>query len=78
MALTLVLLVAAGLFAQSLRNLGRVELGVKPDHVIGFSIAPKLNGYTAERTAALARRLTEDLAGAARRALGHGGAARAR
>ena len=60
-ALTLVLLVAAGLFTQSLRNLSRVELGVKVDHVIGFSIAPKLNGYTSERTAALARQLTEDL-----------------
>jgi len=60
-ALTLVLLVAAGLFTQSLRNLSRVELGVKVDHVIGFSIAPKLNGYTSERTAALARQLTDDL-----------------
>ncbi len=61
MALTLVLLVAAGLFTQSLRNLSRVELGLKLDNVIGFSVAPKLNGYTAERTAAFARRLTEDL-----------------
>jgi predicted permease len=60
-ALTLVLLVAAGLFVQTLRNLGRVELGLKPDHVIGFSIAPKLNGYTAERAALFARTLTERL-----------------
>jgi predicted permease len=60
-ALTLVLLVAAGLFVGSLRNLGRVELGLKPDHVIGFSISPKLNGYSAERTAALARELADRL-----------------
>ena len=60
-ALTLVLLVAAGLFTQSLRNLGKVELGLKPDHVIGFSISPALNGYSTERTLALARQLTEDL-----------------
>ena len=60
-ALTLVLLVAAGLFTQSLRNLSRVELGVKLENVIGFSVAPKLNGYTSERTATLARQLTEDL-----------------
>ncbi len=60
-ALTLVLLVAAGLFTRSLRNLSKVELGVKLDNVIGFSIAPELNGYTSERTAALARQLTEDL-----------------
>lgn len=60
-ALTLVLLVAAGLFARSLRNLGRVELGLKPENLIGFAIDPDLNGYTAERTAVLARRLTEGL-----------------
>jgi hypothetical protein len=60
-ALTLVLLVAAGLFVGSLRNLGRVELGLKPDHVIGFSISPKLNGYSAERTSALARELADRL-----------------
>ena len=60
-ALTLVLLVAAGLFVRSLGNLGRVDLGFRPDQVIGFSVAPKLNGYTAERTAGLARQLTERL-----------------
>ena len=60
-ALTLVLLVAAGLFTQSLRNLGRVELGVRIDHVIGFSVSPELNGYSPERTALLARQLTEEL-----------------
>ena len=58
-ALTLVLLVVAGLFVDSLRNLARVELGFKPDHVIGFSIDPSASGYTPERTAALARGLTE-------------------
>lgn len=62
-ALTLVLLVAAGLFARSLGNLGRVELGLRPDHVIGFTIAPELNGYSAERSAELARGLTERLKG---------------
>jgi putative ABC transport system permease protein len=61
-ALTLVLLVGAGLFVRSLRNLGRVELGLKPDRVLGFSIAPKLNAYSARRTADLARRLTEAVA----------------
>jgi len=62
-ALTLVLLVAAGLFARSLSNLARVDLGVRPENVIGFVIAPNLNGYSAERTADFARRLTEDLKG---------------
>lgn len=62
-ALTLVLLVAAGFFARSLQNLGRVELGLRPDHVIGFTISPDLNGYSSQRTADLARRLTERLKG---------------
>ncbi|HEY1249966.1 MAG TPA: ABC transporter permease [Thermoanaerobaculia bacterium] len=60
-ALTLVLLIAAGLFAQSLRNLGRVDLGLKTENVITFSISPALIGYPAERTMSLGRRLTEDL-----------------
>jgi predicted permease len=58
-ALTLVLLVGAGLFGRSLGNLAGVELGLRPQNVLGFSISPELNGYTAERTAALARALTE-------------------
>jgi predicted permease len=61
-ALTLVLLVSAGLFTRSLRNLGQVELGLKPDHVLSFSLSPDLNGYSPVRTAALARRLTDGLA----------------
>ncbi len=60
-ALTLVLLVAAGLFAQSLRNLGRVDLGLKTTNVLSFTVSPALIGYPAERTMTLARRLTEDL-----------------
>jgi putative ABC transport system permease protein len=60
-ALTLVLLVASGLFVRSLSNLGRVELGLRPDHVLGFTLSPELNGYPADRTAALARDLTQRL-----------------
>ena len=60
-ALTLILLVAAGLFAQSLRNLWRVDLGLEPDHVIGFSVSPALDGYSTDRSLALARQLTDDL-----------------
>src|SRR5262249_53772163 len=60
-ALTLVLLVAAGLFTRSLRNLGRVDLGLRTDHVIDFTIAPALNGYSTDRALLLAQQLTEDL-----------------
>jgi predicted permease len=60
-ALTLVLLVAAGLFARTLQNLGRVDLGFKPDHVLGFTIAPDSSGYTALRTARFGQELIEAL-----------------
>jgi len=60
-ALTLVLLVAAGLFVRTLQNLGRVDLGLKPDGLIGFTVAPELNGYSAERTAGMGRALIESL-----------------
>jgi len=60
-ALTLVLLVAAGLFVRSLGNLGRVALGFRPDHLIGFSVAPQLNGYDGPRMAAFDRQLLDRL-----------------
>ena len=62
MALTLVLLVAAGLFARSLQNLRAVDLGVQPDRLIGFAVAPKLNGYNPQRTAQFTTDLTRRLA----------------
>jgi predicted permease len=58
-ALTLILLVAAGLFVDTLRNIARVDVGLNPDHVVGFSVSPKLNGYSPARTAEFARQLTE-------------------
>ena len=60
-ALTLVLLVAAGLFVRSLGNLGRVALGFRADHLIGFSVAPQLSGYTGERSATFSRQLLDRL-----------------
>ena len=50
--LTTVLLVGAGLFAHSLNNLQRLDLGLRADHLITFSIAPELNGYSPQRTIA--------------------------
>ncbi len=51
--LTTVLLVGAGLFTRSLNNLKRIDLGMRPDNMIAFSIAPELNGYSPQRTIAL-------------------------
>jgi len=60
-ALTLVLLVTTGLFVDSLRNIGHVNLGLEPDQVLGFSVAPALNGYSPERTETFVRQLTGEL-----------------
>jgi predicted permease len=44
-ALSMALLVAAGLFMKSLVNISRVELGLNPDNVVLFRVAPVFNGY---------------------------------
>src|SRR5712691_8860292 len=49
-ALSMALLVSAGLFTRSLVNVSRVQLGLKADNVIMFAVSPELNGYTAQRT----------------------------
>ena len=56
-ALSMALLVAAGLFTKSLLNVSRVQLGLNADNVIMFGISPELNGYTAQQT----RRLFEQV-----------------
>lgn len=60
--LTAALLVGAGLFARSLNNLATLDLGMRPDHVIAFSVAPDLNGYTPQRAVTLLDSLREGLA----------------
>ena len=62
-ALSTVLLALAGLFAQSLANVARVDLGMNVDSLVSFSVAPRLNGYTPERTAELFDRIERELAG---------------
>ena len=44
-ALSMALLMSAGLFVKSLRNVSSVDLGVKIDHLTTFGIEPALNGY---------------------------------
>jgi predicted permease len=61
-ALTAVLLAAAGLFAHSLLNLKSQDLGVRPDHVLEFSISPELNRYTPPQTISLADRIRKGIA----------------
>ncbi|HEY4219341.1 MAG TPA: ABC transporter permease [Gemmatimonadaceae bacterium] len=60
-ALSMALLVSAGLFVKSLLNVGKVDLGIKPDSVVTFSVSPSLNGYTPARSAQLFGQLEQDL-----------------
>lgn len=60
--LSLLLLVCAGLFVQTLRNLRHVDVGFATDHLIAFGVDPRLAGYNANAVAPLDRRLVEILA----------------
>ena len=60
MALSMVLVVLAGLFTKSLSNLNRVDPGFKVDNLITFSLSPQRNGYTPERSALLFADLEEE------------------
>jgi predicted permease len=60
-ALTAVLLVAAGFFAHSLLNLKRQNLGVRVDHLVEFTVAPGLSHYNTEQTIAFFNRLREGI-----------------
>jgi predicted permease len=60
-ALSMALLVAAGLFTKSLMNISRVDLGLKIDNLVTFRVSPVLNGYTPERSQIFFTRLEEEL-----------------
>ncbi|HLK21890.1 MAG TPA: ABC transporter permease [Bryobacteraceae bacterium] len=61
-ALSLVLLIGAGLFARSLYNVKNIDVGMRTDHLIQFSIHPSLNGYSQQRMLTLFERLQDDIA----------------
>ncbi|MFP4624740.1 MAG: ABC transporter permease, partial [Gemmatimonadota bacterium] len=61
-ALSMTLLVAAGLFIRSLANVSRVDLGIETERMVTFTIAPVLNGYEPDRSRVLFERLEEELA----------------
>jgi predicted permease len=61
-ALSMALLSSAGLFIKSLRNVSRVELGLKVDDVVTFGISPRLSGYDTTRAMLLYARVEEELA----------------
>ena len=56
-ALSLVLLIGAGVFARSLANLLHYDLGFRPERLLVFSINPALSGYRGAETAAFVDRI---------------------
>ena len=60
-ALSLLLLIGAGLFVRSLRNLKDLDPGFRTKNLLTFSVDPTLNGYAPERTLQFYRQLKENL-----------------
>ena len=61
-ALSLLLLISAGLFTRSLLNLRRLDPGFRSQRIVTFVVDPSLNGYELERRFAFLRQLRDDIA----------------
>jgi putative ABC transport system permease protein len=61
-AFTLLLLAGAALFTKTLWNLRNVDLGIRTEHVITFTISPALNGYDNPRAIRLIDQIRQRLA----------------
>jgi predicted permease len=59
--LSLLLLVGAGLFIRSLRNLRDLGPGFPTENLVAFNIDPTLNGYTSDQSKAFYRQLTDKI-----------------
>ncbi|MGB9458725.1 MAG: ABC transporter permease [Bryobacteraceae bacterium] len=60
-ALSLLLLIGAGLFLQSLDHLKELHPGFQVDHLVTFAVDPTVNGYKPERSLEFYRQLEEKL-----------------
>jgi putative ABC transport system permease protein len=60
-ALAMLLLASSGFFVKSLRNISRVDLGVKVDHLVTFGLSPDRNGYSVDRIRLFYQRLEDEL-----------------
>jgi predicted permease len=60
-ALSLLLLIGAGLFLRSLKNLSNLGPGFPAERLVAFNIDPSLNGYTPQRLNGFYQQLTDSL-----------------
>jgi predicted permease len=60
--LALLLLVGAGLFVRSLRNLRDLGPGFRSDNLVAFDLDPTMNGYDAERAKVFYQQLSDSIA----------------
>lgn len=59
--LSLLLLIAAGLFVRSLRNLRESGAGIQASNLVSFTVDPSLNGYSGPRSMAFFHELNRNL-----------------
>jgi predicted permease len=60
-AISLVLLIGAGLFLRTVQNLRRVDVGFNPQNLVLFQVNPRMIQYDPKRFAALYQEMTERL-----------------
>ena len=60
-ALCTTLLISAGLFTKSLRNVSRVDVGIRVEGLSVFGLSPMLNNYGPEESLALFERVEDEL-----------------
>jgi putative ABC transport system permease protein len=56
-ALSVLLLAAAGLFLRTVNNMRAEDLGFRPDHLVEFTVDPRLAGYAGDQVTALDQRV---------------------
>ena len=61
-AMSLVLLVGAGLFLQTLENLEDVDVGFDSRNLLLFNVNPRINGYDVDRSSRVFHQMLERMA----------------
>lgn len=61
-SVSLLLLIGAGLFVRTMRNLRAVDVGFPTDHLVTFGVNPRFAGYQSEQLQSLDRRILDTLA----------------